>query len=93
MAKSVPTNGKWQILKQEGDIMVDVKKLRSRMILAGHTQKTLAAELRNKGFSMTDNTLSAKMNGRSQFYVEDALAICEILGIDKSEDMVDIFLA
>jgi hypothetical protein len=33
------------------------------------------------------------MNGRSQFYVEDALAICEILGIDKSEDMVDIFLA
>jgi hypothetical protein len=73
--------------------MVDVNKLKSRMILAGHTQKTLVAEMRTKGLSMTENTLSAKMNGRSQFYVEDALAICEILGIDKSEDRADIFLA
>jgi hypothetical protein len=73
--------------------MVDVNKLRARMILAGHTQRTLVAELRTKGFPMTENTLSAKMNGRSQFYVEDAQAICEILGIDKSEDRADIFLA
>lgn len=73
--------------------MVNVNKLKSRMILAGHTQKTLVAELRAKGFQMTENTLSAKMNGKSQFYVEDALAICEILGIDKSEDKADIFLA
>lgn len=73
--------------------MVDVNKLKSRMILVGHTQKTLAAELRAKGFAMTENTLSAKMNGRSQFYVEDALAICEILGIDKAEDKAEIFLA
>ena len=73
--------------------MVDVHKLKSRMILAGHTQKTLVAELRNKGLPMTENTFSAKMNGKSQFRVEDALAICEILGIDKSEDKADIFLA
>ena len=72
--------------------MVDVNQLRSRMILAGHTQKTLVAELRAKGFPMTENTLSAKMNGKSHFYVEDALAICEILGIDKSEDKANIFL-
>ena len=73
--------------------MVDVNKLKSRMVLAGHTQKTLVAELRTRGVLMTENTLSAKMNGRSQFYVEDAQAICEILGIDKSEDRADIFLA
>lgn len=73
--------------------MVDVNKLKSRMILAGHTQKTLVAELRAKGFTMTENTFSAKMTGKSQFYVEDAQAICEILGIDKSEDKADIFLA
>ena len=73
--------------------MVDVNKLKSRMVLAGHTQKTLVAELRTRGVLMTENTLSAKMNGRSQFYVEDAQAICEILGIDNSEDRADIFLA
>ena len=55
--------------------MVDVNKLKSRMVLAGHTQKTLVAELCAKGFPMTENTFSAKMNGRSQFYVEDATAI------------------
>ena len=73
--------------------MVDVNKLKSRMVLAGHTQKTLVAELRSKGYSMTENTFSAKMNGKSQFYVEDAQAICEILGITKSEDKAEIFLA
>lgn len=73
--------------------MVNVNKLKSRMILAGHTQKTLVAELRERGFSMTENTLSAKLNGKSQFYVEDALAICEVLGIDNSADKADIFLA
>ena len=73
--------------------MVDVNKLKSRMVLVGHTQKTLVAELCAKGFPMTENTFSAKMNGRSQFYVEDAQAICEILGIDKAEDRAAIFLA
>lgn len=73
--------------------MVDVNKLKSRMVLAGHTQKTLVAELCAKGFPMTENTLSAKMNGKSQFYVDDALAICEILGINSSEDKATIFLA
>lgn len=73
--------------------MVDVNKLKSRMILAGYTQKTLVAKLRDNGFPMTENTFSAKMNGKSQFYVEDALAICDILGITKAEDKADIFLA
>lgn len=72
--------------------MVAVNKLKSRMILAGHTQKTLVAELRHKGLSMTENTFSAKMNGKSPFRVEDAIAICEILGIDNAEDKADIFL-
>lgn len=73
--------------------MVDVNKLKSRMVLVGHTQRTLVAELRDKGVPMTENTFSAKMNGKSQFYVEDALAICEILGIEKAEDKAAIFLA
>lgn len=73
--------------------MVNVTKLKSRMILAGYTQKTLVAELRERGLPMTENTLSAKLNGKSQFYVEDALMICEILGINDAADKADIFLA
>lgn len=73
--------------------MVDVNKLKSRMVLAGHTQKTLVAALCAAGFPMTENTFSAKMNGRSQFYVEDAQAICQILSIEKAEEKAEIFLA
>lgn len=73
--------------------MVNVNMLKSRMILAGYTQKTLVAELRERGMPITENTLSAKMNGKSQFYVEDALAICEVLGITNAADKADIFLA
>lgn len=73
--------------------MVDVNKLKSRMVLAGYTQKDLVAALREKGFPMTQNTFSAKMNGKSQFYVEDALAVCDVLGIEKAEEKAEIFLA
>ena len=73
--------------------MVNVNKLKSRMVLSGHTQKTLVAEMCERGLPMTENTFSAKMNGRSQFYVEDAQVICDILGIDSAEDKADIFLA
>lgn len=73
--------------------MVDVNKLKSRMVLVGHTQKTLVSELCKRGFQISENTLSAKMTGKSQFYVEDAQAICEILGIEKPEDKAEIFLA
>lgn len=71
--------------------MVDVAKLKSKMVLAGHTQKTLVAALKEKGFPMTENTLSAKMNGKSQFYVEDALVICEILGVSDPAEKASIF--
>ena len=73
--------------------MVDVNKLKSRMVLAGHTQRTLVAALRDAGLPMTENTFSAKMNGKSQFYVEDAQAICRILGIEKADEKAEIFLA
>ncbi len=73
--------------------MVNVNKLKSRMVLSGYTQKTLVAAMSERGLPMTENTFSAKMNGRSQFYVEDAQVICDILGIDRAEDKADIFLA
>lgn len=73
--------------------MVDVNRLRSRMVLMGYTQKTLVAEMNARGVKTTENTFSSKMTGKSQFDCDDADIICEILMVEKPEDRADIFLA
>ena len=73
--------------------MVDVNKLRSRMVLMGYTQKSLVAEMNERGVKTSENTLSSKMNGKSQFDCDDADVICDILGVDSPADRADIFLA
>lgn len=73
--------------------MVDVNKLRARMVLKGYTQKTLVAEMNERGVKTTENTLSSKMNGRSQFDCDDADVICDILEVNDMADRADIFLA
>lgn len=72
--------------------MVDILKLRSRMALKGHNQKTLVAEINARGKKMTENTFSSKMNGKSQFDCDDADIICEVLEIDAPEEKAEIFL-
>lgn len=73
--------------------MVDVNRLRSKIVLSGHTQKSLVAEMCARGVKMSENTLSAKMTGRSQFCVDEVLVISDILGIDSGEEKANIFLA
>ena len=73
--------------------MVDVNRLRSRMALMGYTQKALVAEMNARGVKTSENTFSAKMNGRSQFDCDDADVICEILGVTEPEEKSLIFLA
>ena len=73
--------------------MVDVQKLRSRMVLKGYTQKSLVAEMRTRGVKISENTFSAKMNGTSKFDCEDADAICDILEVVNSAEKAEIFLA
>ena len=73
--------------------MVDVNKLRSRMVLMGYTQKSLVAEMTQRGVKTSENTLSSKMKGKSQFDCEDADVICEILEVDNPADRAEIFLA
>lgn len=72
--------------------MVDVKKLRSRMALMGYNQKSLAAEMRDRGVKISENTLSAKMTGASKFDCDDADVICEILKVETSAEKAEIFL-
>ena len=73
--------------------MVDVNKLKSRMVLMGHTQKSLVAEMRARGVKTSENTLSSKMNGKSQFDCIDADVICDILKVSDPADKAEIFLA
>ena len=73
--------------------MVDVKKLKALMVLMGYTQKSLVAEMTERGVKTTENTLSSKMNGRSQFDCIDADVICDILTVNNPADKAEIFLA
>lgn len=73
--------------------MVDVNRLRSRMVLMGYTQKSLVAEMNDRGVKTTENTFSSKMNGKSQFDCEDADVICDILEVYDPAEKAVIFLA
>lgn len=73
--------------------MVDVNRLKARMVLMGYTQKSLVTEMNDRGVKTSENTLSSKMNGKSQFDCVDADVICEILEIDNPADRAEIFLA
>lgn len=73
--------------------MVDVNKLKARMVLMGYTQKSLVAEMNERGVKTSVNTLSSKMNGKSQFDCVDADVICDILKVNNPEERANIFLA
>ena len=73
--------------------MVDTNKLKARMVLMGHTQRSLVAAMNERGVKTTENTMSSKMNGRTQFDCEDADVICEILNVEDLADRAEIFLA
>ena len=73
--------------------MVDIQKLRSRMVLKEYSQKSLVAEINARGLKISENTFSSKMNGTSKWDCELVDIICDILEIDVPADKADIFLA
>jgi hypothetical protein len=46
-----------------------------------------------RGVQTSENTLSSKMNGKSQFDCIDADVICDILEVNHPADRAEIFLA
>lgn len=72
--------------------MPDIKKLKSRMVLAGYNQKTLAAACRKKGYKISDNTMNAKFNNRSPWTCDDADMISDVLEIYDPAEKCEIFL-
>ncbi len=73
--------------------MVDIQKLRSRMVLKGHTQKSLVAEINARGVKISENTFSSKMTGKSSFDCDVVDVICDILEVESPADKAEIFLA
>ena len=73
--------------------MVNVNKLKARMVLMGYTQKSLVTEMTQRGVKTSENTLSSKMQGKSQFDCVDADVICEILEVNDPAEKAEIFLA
>ena len=72
--------------------MVDVNRLRSRMVLMGYNQRSLVAEMNARGVKTTENTFSSKMKGKSQFDCDDADVICDILEVEQPAERAEIFL-
>ena len=68
--------------------MVDTKKLKSRLALAGYTQEQLA-----KSVNMSVNSLNCKINGRAVFNCDEVDALCKELGIEDPAEKAEIFLA
>lgn len=73
--------------------MVDLNKLKSRMVLAGYNQQTLTDACRGKGYKISKNTLNAKFNGRSPWTCDDADMLCDVLEISNPAEKGEIFLA
>lgn len=73
--------------------MVDINKLKSKMVLAGFNQQTLTKECKKKGYKISKNTINSKFNNRSPWTCEDADMICDVLNISEPAEKAEIFLA
>lgn len=73
--------------------MVDIQKLKARMALKGYNQKRLVYAMKARGFKISENTFSAKMNDTSKFNCDDADVICDILEVESPAEKAEIFLA
>ena len=73
--------------------MVDILKLRSKMVLKGFNQKSLVSEINTRGVKISENTFSSKMNGTSTFDCDLVDVICDILEVEEPAEKAEIFLA
>ena len=73
--------------------MVNIPKLRARMVLKGYNQKRLVAEMNARGVKVSENTFSSMMNSRSKIDCDVADVICDILEVEEPAEKADIFLA
>lgn len=68
--------------------MVNTVKLKARMFLEGHTQRSLAKEAK-----ISLNPLNEKINNKRVFRCDEVDRICEVLNITDPSEKCDIFFA
>ena len=68
--------------------MVNTAKLKARMLLEGHTQRTLAKETK-----IGVTPLNEKINNKRVFRCDEVDKICLALNITEAEEMREIFFA
>jgi len=68
--------------------MLNKNLFKAAMAKAGYTQERLAERI-----GVSSNTLSSRICGTSPFNTDEIDAICDVLGINRNSDKVDIFLA
>lgn len=73
--------------------MVDINRLKARMVLAGFDQKSLTNACREKGYKTSYNTINAKFNNNSPITCDDAEMFCDVLEIHDPAEKAGIFLA
>ena len=73
--------------------MVDINRLKARMVLAGHNQKSLTTACISKGYEIGKNAINLKLNGRSPWTCDDADMLCDVLEIHDPAEKAAIFLA
>lgn len=66
---------------------MQANKLRAQMALTGISQSELA-----KACNITENTLSNKISGKTEFKADEIIRICKVLAIESAELKDEIFL-
>ena len=67
--------------------MVNANLFKGKMVANGYTQESLAKKMK-----ISKNTLSAKINGKSKFDIEEVVFLCELFGISNNDEKCEIFL-
>lgn len=73
--------------------MVNINKLKARMVLMGYNQREFTDACQKKGYKISGNTVNAKFTGRSPWTIEDADMAIDVLEIRDPIEKVAIFLA
>ena len=68
--------------------MINTNMLKSKMVLKGYTQRTLANDM-----NINKDTLNCKINGRSCFDTDQVTKLCELLDIEDPAEKCAIFLS
>lgn len=68
--------------------MLNVNLLKSKLAIAGMSQKELAHKI-----DISENTMSQRMTCQSDFTLKEINAICKELNITSGREKADIFLS